>query len=75
MPSPTEDPTNPPRPCINDVTEDGGTGSNGEESRERRDTANKRIRRQHPTFPPRPCINDTVVDEPNEPEEPTEPED
>lgn len=73
MPSPTEDPTFLPRPCINDLTEDE-TESDGEESRERRDTANKRIRREYPTFPPRPCINDTVVDDPTEPEEPTEPD-
>lgn len=75
MPSPMEDPTFPPRPCINDSIV-GESESSGEESRERRDTANKAIRRvrspMDPTFPPRPCINDTVVDEPEDPEEPEE---
>lgn len=73
VPSPMEDPTFPPRPCINDSIVDEPESS-GEGLRERRDTTNKRIRRvrshMDPTFPIRPCVNDTVADDPEEPDEP-----
>ena len=60
MPSPMDDPPDDSsRPCINDTMYDDSESS-GEETRDRRDTANNRIRREpfpmvRHHFLPRPC--------------------